>query len=273
MKVTINPIKYNLCENSQRNDLRWTLLEQTGPDEFVNTTCEFKCKDYFNDFVAYKHCGKEFYEYGMHNTVAKFDAAGGLYVYLTGVEPQLQGNLERCVKETFKREWDVELQFMPYSDGSAVLYFPANALKTTWRMSIITLCIRCLNLPRDIKSWDQMVDWSMWKEGHLNGPLISILKSGKLYHSLEDDYWFYASSDINSKKLPPVSLGDYVHNNGCVGWVGAIYDYRAIFPGVDFTIWTYGNLNPEKLGNNLDSTDDEDGGDEWVDLEEEEYTE
>jgi len=87
MKVTINHIKYNLCENTQRNPLRWTLLKPTEPAIFVNTTCEFKCKDYFNDFVAYKHCGKEFYVYGMKNNVATFDAAGGLYVYLTGVEP------------------------------------------------------------------------------------------------------------------------------------------------------------------------------------------
>jgi len=275
MEVKWQEIKADYNENPQRNPLRWACLKEVAPQVFENTTKLFKCKDYLNDFVQFKHYGTKFYQYGMPSNSLEFDSAGGAWLLLQNVTDQLEGNLKRCIAEVFKREWDLEFQYYPLADEvegkrSAVLYVPSAGWTSTWRTSLWSLCIRSLNLPREIKDWDHMLDRSFYDEGHLNGLLLCMFKKQIINHPYEKEYIWWNMTQYHDKSMKGASaIGTYVHNCGILNWVSYLEEpIEKVFPDVKVDYGLFGKLHSNLYGKEAEVVED-DWVDEWEDTEEE----
>ena len=218
MKLVINEFNHNYTENDQRNPIKWMLMRRDG-GTYTNTTDWFKCKDYFNDFVAYKHLGLVFEQYGMRSQWANF-YEGGLYVLVKNTTPHFAGNVARVCKPFFDKWGDVEVT--PLDDGMCMLYFSDGCLKNTYRISVLTLFIRNCNVCSYIKDYDAAFTKELAVNGSWTEEIYNMFKKGMWDIPLqyEDDHVWYINEDSNSDKYRP---GDnyLIHNCGAIKWLAA----------------------------------------------------
>lgn len=234
MKVTYKDIPntyYN--ESPQNNPIRWVVLAKVGEDVYESTTMPFKCKDYFNDFVIYKHTGDEFCVHGMKSSQAKFCERGGLYVLVYGTKPEFAQNVQNVLQLIFKDVWDasvevtpinrIDVDGLPQNDGFAILWFSPECLVSTFRISVLTLLIRNCNVPFVVLNYDERIDMNLIHDGGLNYVAYLTLKERNFTFPEQAEYVWYCDEEYNSKKRRSNSY--ILHNNGMLSWIEA-----SIFP-------------------------------------------
>jgi len=133
---------YNFAEVPQQNPLRWTLYYRDKDGLFYPQEHEFRCKDYFNDFVASYH-GKECSIYGMKTANVKKNIYGML-VGVTNVTQAFVHNIEKCLNpkleaETGHKLYPTTVEDMP---GKVLFLLPRELFNTTYTISFLTLMIR-----------------------------------------------------------------------------------------------------------------------------------
>ena len=258
MKINWIARNGSYTEHGQRNPIRWATLKETAPSVFENTTKLFKCKDYFNDFVAHHHLGVVFNQYGMASNAATFTEDGGLYLMVANVTMYLEQNIENCINTEFIKTWGVHLKYWNVEDvqgdKTGIIYFPKEALSSTFRISLLSLCVRSCNINKKLKDFDELLDQSFMNEGGLGQREMTIIKQREYNFDEETEYVWYQSEKYNSVKIP-LQKFEMVHNCGVISWLAGDV-MREKFPYKDYK-W-----NPEH--SNLTPNDnDEEDEDTW----------
>lgn len=233
MKITYKTTRQTYNETPQKNSLRWILLEEVATGEFINTTNAFMCKDYFNDFVAWKHSKADIEIYGMRANNAKFDTTGGLYVLLTGVQKGLFSNIDNIINVELQKAWGFQLICTPitkknvigkrYLNGDvALLYLPNEALASTYRISLVTLFIRNCNKDFTYPDYESLIDRNFYLDGSLNEGTYTLIKERKFAFDLEQKYWWYYNDNYKAGDVIPNA--SIIHNCGVSGYTQALLE-------------------------------------------------
>lgn len=213
-------------EVAQPNPIRWRILLRNG-DNMTDQSGKFKCKDFFNDVLAYYHTKTSFNMYSFENNV-EFNTEG-LYVLLTEIEdnPRFIKNICDGINQRLQKELGVQLSLFEQKKGSIILLIPHALFKNTYLISLVTLLIRVCN---------NDITFSCWEDFFLeDSPLLtietSILKDSKLFVKTQgfitpkagEDCWFYATWGISSKTIDGKvsSNSGVIHNNGIASWYSA----------------------------------------------------
>lgn len=202
------------AEIGQQNPLRWAIFKNSG-DVFTQQTKKFKCKDFFNDFVA-KYHDTDVSIYGMSTSSAEVDAYG-MFIGLWQTTPQFIGNIERAINPKLEEEMGFKL--LPVQVGEVVLLLLPRALfDSTYTISLVTLLIRACNDAQEWSCYDHMMTHSIEEliqrhSGWLK--TASLLPPDHL-----KEYWWYVTPSHNSETIKKGSYGlnSYVHNNGSISW-------------------------------------------------------
>lgn len=241
-------------ESTQRNPIRWTLLKSVSQDEYVNTTNEFKCKDYFNDFVAFKHTGKRFRMYGMWSDQATFCLDGGLYVLVNNTTPEFAKNVRNVLKPTFKDLWGATVKVTrlkpdelvgrtPILDhGACLLWFSPECLVSTFRISLLSLLIRNCNVDFTVHSYEERIDKNFLTDGSIPYEYYTALKNKEFAFPEQAEHPYYLGPDYEDD-------GDekyYIHNNGVVAW--AEFSLTANYTDEGLIPWLGADMSDKEAG-------------------------
>jgi hypothetical protein len=216
----ISPVLSNTyAEVHQINPMRWVMLFRESEDKFSCQTGLVKCKDFFNDNLAYFKHGIKFGIYGYTSEAKKNDE--GVYFLLTNIDQQetFLNNLD-VINEKLMEQLSCKMSY--WKQGKDVVLLLPNPLwESTWRLSLITILVRCSNYGYKHSKWEDFFDHK--------APLVSVdkvfdplatknCKAWGFLTPVEDKgYWFYAGPDYNSVKQPN-QTGGVIHNNGCCNW-------------------------------------------------------
>lgn len=219
--LKLNNNKY-YSEIGQKNPLRWKVLYKNADTSLEDQTGWIKCKDFFNDSVAYFKAGSEFEVCGYQSKIKKNDE--GVYFllkYITDMKSFL-ANID-VVSAQIHKDLGTGLTCVP-NDGAAdeaILLIPNELWESTYRISLVTFVIRCCNYGYQFKSWKDV--WATEAPSHTQERAFSV----DAINRARDDgfklpekyakYWFFAGKDHNSEKAPNTK-GGIIHNNGCTNW-------------------------------------------------------
>lgn len=233
MQITLKRLERNeYTESPQKNPIRFIALHQVGDKEYINSTNIFKCKDYFNDFVAHKHGHKEFRQYGMLSSAAVFDQYGGLSVLVYNITSKLKENIAR-VLQPFEKAWGTRVMFtrditiddpknmlLPSQRASScVLWFSPECFVSTFRISTLLLFIRNCNIEEEIGSYreacrlPQLVLESYWYPNH-----FEFFIDEKFDFPNQEKFWYWLGDGYNSVEMP-VAPSYAIHDNGQFSWL------------------------------------------------------
>ena len=244
MQIILKPINHRrYTEAPQTNPIRFVAMHQIGENEYTNSTNVFKCKDYFNDFVAHKHKHSSFEAYGMLSNAVTFDQYGGLYVLVFNITNNFRKNLER-VLEPFQRKWGARVTYEPvtaaaFTDpkhmllpaqqaNAAMLWFSPECFVSTFRISALTLFIRNCNIDVEIKSYQdacwlpRVVLEAQWYPNQ-----YELFLKEEIDFPQQQEYWYYMGTSYNSKGSPETD-GYTLHNNGQSSWLSYLVPGRLL---------------------------------------------
>ncbi len=205
------------AENSQANPIRYVVYYKNEDGTYQAQTNEFKCKDFFNDMVAWYH-GIKFRRYGMDFREFTLNEEG-VYVELRNLKPTFLNNVKTVLGEEFK-VFGAEVSFenIGTRQTSVMMFVPRKFFSCTYFISYLTLMLRNCNWDVSYTTPDDIFSYS---------GSDSLLRTSKTIMNkwpLKDEpwlseYWFYSGPNINSKKT--YQQGDWdpcVHNCGIVHW-------------------------------------------------------
>ena len=205
------------AESMQANPIRYVVYYKNEDGTYRAQTNEFKCKDFFNDMVAWYH-GVKFRRYGMDFREMNLNDEG-VYVELRNVKPQFLDNVKVVLGEEFK-VFGAEVTFenIGARRASVMMFIPRKFFSCTYFISYLTVMLRNCNWDVSYTTPDEIFSYS----GSDN--LLRTSKTIMNKWPLKDqpwftDYWFYYRPEINSST--PWIEGGYdsiVHNNGVVDW-------------------------------------------------------
>lgn len=236
MKVILDRVQHGYySEANQSNPLRFYLLERVSDETFKNTTNEFKCKDYFNDFLTYKHFGTKAIVYGMPWESAKFDSDGGLYVLCVNTFPDFAGNIKRVIEPTFTHYWGSQIEVIEdnvevegtysklgTSNKATLLYFSPECFQSTFVISTLTLFLRNCNFDFKIPSYEDRLDATLARDGHWYDPIYTFFKEHKYKNPITTQYVYHTesgSNDLNTSKESIERIAYAIHDGGLYTWI------------------------------------------------------
>jgi hypothetical protein len=221
-KLTNNKT-YN--EVGQKNPLRWKTLFKDG-DTFVDQSGWIKCKDFFNDTLAFFKVGSVFSIYGYKNDIKKNDE--GVYFLLKCVDdkPTFFHNTN-VMNERLKKDLGVEVPVWDVDEqqDQVLLLIPNKLWDSTYYLSLVTMIIRCCNYGYKYEYWEDIF--------HSQAPMNTVehafsreakehtMANGFVLPKGYEKYWFYAGKQHNSE-VAPKTTGGIIHDNGVVSWLNAI---------------------------------------------------
>lgn len=231
MQVNYNDIKYTYCESPQANPVRWLALKETEPGVFVNTTAPFKCKDYFNDFVIYKHTKHEFRAHGMKSSVAEFNEDGSLYVLVLNATEFFEQNIKNILEPTMLKDWGATITVhsnvpitgpTTHSIGT-IMHMSSECFASTFRISALTLFLRNCNVTMLVPDYDSRLDRTLAAEGQWGKETYNFFKDREYNHHVLGNYVWYASETYNSDGIVAEKTDGYTfHDNGVNSWLSAL---------------------------------------------------
>jgi len=220
MKLILNNHSTYL-EEGQKNPIRWKTLLKMEDGSFTDQSGWIKCKDFFNDSVAFFREGTRFSIYHYKNDIKKNDE--GVYFLLSGIndKPSFKDNLEVVNHQLFK-DLGCVVQYIDHEDkDKAVILIPNALWETTYRISMISMCVRLCNYGYVYQEWADL--WST------HAPVCT------LEHSFTEDakknarelgfkvpekfskFWWYCGEKYNSDVVKG-GTGGTIHNNGVSNW-------------------------------------------------------
>ena len=212
--------KNTYAEIGQANPMRWRLLHKRK-GVFYSQSGLIKCKDFFNDVVAWKRAKQKFSIYSFSNKV-KFNR-DGMYFHLTSISNDLlfKHNLD-VLNTRIKEDLGVEISYFKHTDTSAVICIPHKLWKNTYYISLVSMMIRLCNYDKQYETWGDFFDEK--------APLCTIETafSKKTREYTKENgfkipanlrkFWFWAGKDYHSgNQVKP--MGSVIHNNGVNNWV------------------------------------------------------
>ncbi len=208
------------AEVSQKNPLRWKTLLRNG-DSYTDQSGWVKCKDFYNDTVAFFKEGSVFSIYGYQNAIKKNDE--GVYFLLKYIADKavFLDNLA-VMNAQLKKDLDCVVTPLPCPAADELIVLIPNALwESTYRISMVTFVIRLCNYGYVYKTWEDFwntaapaysMEHAFTEDAKKNAKTLGF----KVPTGFEE-YWFYCGEKYNSK-VAPKTTGGTIHNNGCSNW-------------------------------------------------------
>ena len=207
------------AEMPQPNPLSWRIMHKRG-DTLVSQSCPIRCKDFFNDVVAWKNAKHAFSIYSFDNRV-KFNK-DGLHVLLTNIA-DLDKFIYNFAVVAVKLDEDLGTDIQTYAAGDGVVVvIPNKVLKSTYYTSLLTMMIRCCNYDVKYESWDDF-----FADG---APMNTVenafdpdAKAFTKQHGFKllpkyRKLWYNSTHGYNSASKHDF-VASIIHNNGVVNWV------------------------------------------------------
>lgn len=217
----LNNKPYN--EVGQTNPLRWKTLFREKDNTFIDQSGWVKCKDFYNDTVAFFKEGSVFSIYGYENKIKKNDE--GVYFLLRYVKDRatFHKNLavmnSRLLKDlgcvVTAEDNDTQTQ------DEVVILIPTELWESTYRISMVTMVIRLCNYGIEFKKWEDF--WSTdspaykFENAFTAEAKANALKLGFKVPPKFEKYWWYCGPQYNSLAKPG-TIGGTIHNNGVSSW-------------------------------------------------------
>lgn len=227
MKFLNQPLSSSpYTETSQSNPLRYYFMYRVDGDNYLYTSGEFKCKDYFNEVVSSLR-GVDTTVYGMNYFGTKRNE-GEVYVLLKNIVKRdvfLQNLAQINIKLVAEGFPEFTYNLHPDAD-KLMLCLPNGLFPNTYTVSLFWYLVRISNISMPITDW-------------VNHPTRSIDRPFGNYHDRimaggfkppVEGFWYYAAGPTTAQDVETiqktVSMASYyIHNNGCVGWVQAVDIY------------------------------------------------
>jgi hypothetical protein len=211
-------------EMGQPNPLRWRIMHKRG-DTFYSQSGLIRCKDFFNDVVAWKKVKKEFNVYRFYNKI-KFNV-GGVYLHLTNISNKTQFNHNLAiVNAQLEKDLKVSLTTTPVSEGVVVL-IPNKVWTSTYYISAVSLLIRGCNYNYLYKDWADFFSATAALrvvDGAAGGNTLDFLaKNGFKLPVKARKCWYLSGFGYNSLEKPTNVTPSVIHNNGVNDWVKNLY--------------------------------------------------
>lgn len=211
------------AEIPQPNPLLWQILHKKV-DVLTTQSSRLKCKDFFNDVVAWKVAKKKFSIYGFSNQV-KFNR-NGLWVHLTKIADlqRFKANLA-IVNERLKADLKCNMQYQDLDTGLALLIPPA-VWKSTYYISLLSMVVRCCNYDKQYTTWEEIFaedsPMAMVDKAFNQKARNYTCKNGFILPKDVAHMWYNAGHGWNSDTKAKEATGSIVHNCGVCSWVNAL---------------------------------------------------
>lgn len=223
IKVTHNG---NYSEEGQVNPLRWCILKQVGPDDFISQSNWLKCKDFFNDYVYSYHSKKDFTIYGFNAGKMDIPYGGNVFMALKHQTPAFVHNITKAVNPWLVEQGMPELILTPANDGMLLLELDKKYFDNTLNISLISLLIRVVNTLGKFKNFEEIKNFNGIPDGDKNKWGQVVAKG--TYFNIPEKYrkylWYYDEKRNSEKVTDPkdYQLSHLVHNCGVLAWQQAI---------------------------------------------------
>ncbi len=243
-KIVYNHFGQRYTESGQRNPIRYVCLRKQEDGSYVNTTQEFKCKDYFNDFVINHHgCHLGVFTiYGMKSDQGHFNPDGSMDVLMFNLTEHFEQNIKNVIDPVFGELWGTKLTVTRISPNDisglacsnpAIVTFSPECFVSTFTISTLMLFIRNCNVDGVIPNYDSRLDQYLAMEGHWNKPIYEMFKSRALSFPQRTEYFWYCGEEYNSK-CPDKTMNYVLHDNGTAAWSEHILDYSVSYNYYDW---------------------------------------
>lgn len=208
------------AEVGQINPLRWKTLFKEADGSFIDQSGWIKCKDFFNDTVAFFKEKSVFSIYGYKNDIKKNEE--GVYMLLKFVsdKPSFIKNIE-VVNKQLKQDLGCELSVQDHKDDELVILIPNELWETTYRISMVTMVIRLCNYGVTYSQWNDI--WA--EQSPVHNPehaftLDAKVNAQNLGFKVKPEfskYWWFCGKEYNNETKPK-QTGGTIHNNGVSNW-------------------------------------------------------
>jgi hypothetical protein len=219
-----NTHKITYSEVGQPNPLRWRIMLRKK-DTLHSQSGLIKCKDFFNDVVAWKQ-GKHRFKIYLFDNKITFNRAG-LYFILTGISNRemFLANLD-VLNEKIKENLNTKISYYTTARKSkVVIHIPNPLWENTYYISVVSMMIRLCNYNCVYKKWEDFfhADAPMNTAENAFNPKAKalVLTNGFTIPKVAKGCWYYARFGWTSKSDKPVH-GTTVHNNGASDWAMAL---------------------------------------------------
>ena len=212
--------KGQYAEIDQPNPLRWRIMYRSK-DVLTSQSCLIKCKDFFNDVVAWKKAKKSFTIYGFKNNI-KFNREG-LYVHLTDIEDvnTFLHNLY-VMDERLERNLKIGMSWYVQEDNSIVVLIPHKVFSNTYYISLLSMLIRLCNYNTKYEDWDSIFDEkapiNTIEEAFTDKAKTFTQKNGFKLLTKYRKLWYNSTDGWNSLSGKEL-IASIIHNNGVCDWV------------------------------------------------------
>lgn len=220
-KIEINKnVTYG--EISQPNPMRWRIMRR-NKKTLTSQAGIMKCKDFFNDLVAYRKTGKKFSIYGFDNSTVTFNKYG-LYMLLTEIQwpEQFIQNVNATLNAKLKEQLQTEVKMYKQGKTSVVVHIPNALWENTYRISLATMVLRLCNYSMTYDCWDDLYKPHApmnTVDSAFNVKAKAFTKQhGFILPEQYQKYWFYAGANYNPDISDWYCYTTVVHNNGCTNW-------------------------------------------------------
>ena len=216
--------KNTYSEINQPNPLRWRIMHREK-DTLTSQSGLIKCKDFFNDVVAYKNAEHKFSIYGFKNEI-KFNRYGVYFLLIKIADrDKFFANLD-VLNQRLQQDLDTKVSYYKAARGKdrAIIHIPNPLWKSTYYISLVTMLIRLCNYNYEYKEWEDFFkpDAPMnTVDGAFNDKAKALTKTHGFALPQAKDYWYYARYGFTSQSNKPLS-SSVIHNNGCSDWAMAL---------------------------------------------------
>jgi len=210
-------------EVAQVNPLRWRIMHR-DKKTLTSQSGLIKCRDFFNDVVAWKQAQYKFGIYSFQNDV-KFNKAG-LYFHLTNIDQitRFKKNIAVLNKRLLE---DCNTKLSVYTQGSkqVVLHIPNALWESTYQISAVSMLIRVANYKYEFTDWDSIFSDESplcTIETSFSADAKALVKAqGFKVPEKATGCWYYDINGFNSKSKTEF-YNSIIHNNGCSRWAAAL---------------------------------------------------
>jgi hypothetical protein len=212
--------KGQYAEIDQPNPLRWRIMHHSK-GVLTSQSCLIKCKDFFNDVVAWKKAKRSFTIYGFKNKI-KLNKEG-LYVHLTDIEDvnTFLHNLF-VMDERLERDLKIGMSWYVQEDDTIVVLIPHKVFNSTYYISLLSMLIRLCNYNTKYEDWDSIFDENApintIEEAFNDGAKAFTQKNGFKLLTKYRKLWYNSTNGWDSASGKDL-IGSIIHNNGVCDWV------------------------------------------------------
>lgn len=207
-------------EVGQNNPLRWKTLFRNSDGSFIDQSGWIKCKDFYNDTVAFFKAGSVFSIYGYANNIKKNKE--GVYFFLKYIADKklFQHNIT-VVNKQLEEDLGCSIDILDHIGDELVILIPNELWESTYRISMITMVVRLCNYTTKYSKWEDL--WAPNAPANISEHAFTqeakdnALKLGFLVKKQFGKYWFFAGKRHNSE-VAPKTMFDIIHNNGVSNW-------------------------------------------------------